>query len=361
MDVARICFLFVAIAGLSGCATVPPGPVETVRKVDCSRVPEMKEMAVRARQIGDEMYPKILALLVDDPSKVPRQFDIIFRKHLRLQGNDECCVYGSKIYLNAELLEKYPADFDFILIHEMTHVAQQYPRGIPFSWEEGIANFVPNKFGHTNGWNECPQCDEESPDYTFGYSCAGAFLLYVDETCGSNVIRRLNTELRRGSYSDAFFAAATGKSLDELWGEFKKTPAFRPPAAEAGQVREALGYVHGKPSKEIHARFVAYMQQLPGGDFTLEAIEWLKTLKSKNQMPGFSKSEPGDLALDMRNMRESRLAAFPVSRTLYCRKKNDRAVYNYTLVRTDENSPWKLQKAWRTTPDNRVLEDYTVP
>ena len=53
----------------------------SVCKVDFSEAPEMKELAERARQVGNEMYPKVLALLADDTAKLPRQFDIVFKKH----------------------------------------------------------------------------------------------------------------------------------------------------------------------------------------------------------------------------------------------------------------------------------------
>jgi len=39
------------------------------------------ELAEHARQFGNEMYPKVLALLADDNSRSPHQFDILFKKH----------------------------------------------------------------------------------------------------------------------------------------------------------------------------------------------------------------------------------------------------------------------------------------
>ena len=41
----------------------------SVRKVDFSEVPEVKELAQRARRIGNEMFPKIVALLADGSTK----------------------------------------------------------------------------------------------------------------------------------------------------------------------------------------------------------------------------------------------------------------------------------------------------
>jgi hypothetical protein len=233
----RLFILFLTLIGVS--LRCPAG---SVRNVDFREAPEMRDLAERARRTGDEVYPKILVLLADETTKSPRQFDIVFTR--RLKSFAAGATQGSKISLNAAWLALHPEDLDQLLAHEMTHVAQKY-RFAPFYrtrapawWEEGIASYVPYKVGFMEGsW--CAQCTAEFPHYLSGYSCAGAFLFYVDKLYGSNVVRRLNSSLRRGSYSDALFADATGKSLQELWDGFKSTGAFTPLAALADIRREA--------------------------------------------------------------------------------------------------------------------------
>ena len=74
---------FVAVSvsvGLCGCAIArssasakdTAAATAFVRKVDIHQAPEMKELAEHARQFGNEMYPKVLALLVDDNSTLPQ-------------------------------------------------------------------------------------------------------------------------------------------------------------------------------------------------------------------------------------------------------------------------------------------------
>jgi len=48
--------------------------------VDYSEAPEVKELAEHARRVGNEMYPKIVALLADDTSKLPQHFVIGFKR-----------------------------------------------------------------------------------------------------------------------------------------------------------------------------------------------------------------------------------------------------------------------------------------
>ena len=361
--------LLVSVAlHLCGCASgrpivstndTPPGNA-SVRKVDFSEAPEARALAEHARRIGNEMYPKILALLAADSSKLPRQFDIVFKKSL--VGNFGQSV-GTTINLRAEWFAKNPTDLDEKLIHEMSHVAQQYPSKAWDYWGEGIADYVCYKLGYTNEWN-WPHCSFEHPHYTSGYCCAGAFLMFVDATYGSNAVRQLNGELRRGSYSDSFFAKATGKSMDALWTEFQKTPAFTPVAAETLELQAELGYVNGQPPKDIGRRMTAYLLQQPGGALTLEAREFLAKLIENDQLPGILKVRRREISWGIAgpNLRkEASSAAYPASRTFCGRRIDDPSVYYCVVVRPSKESGWKLQRAWRPGPDGRVIEEYPVP
>src|SRR5579872_2298757 len=284
----HICFSAVKLAGLvvllavwgfpaqaRHCTLVSTNAADPVRRVDYSEVPEMQGLAERTRRVGNEMYPKVCALLAEDSSKPPKHFDIVLRKHVAVRahgmGMSNGYVSGTTVCLDAHFLEQNSNDLVAMLVHEMAHVAQQYRITLwgvsiwtraPFYWEEGIADYACQKLVYTNGWN-CPPCSAQFPHYTSGYSCAAAFLMYVETGHGSNVVRRLNSELRRGSYSDKFFARATGKNLDALWTEFEKTPVFTPVALGLNRLCEALGYVDGKPPRDIDARFEFYLQQHP--------------------------------------------------------------------------------------------------
>ena len=205
---------------------------EAVRSVDFSEAPEMKELAERARRLGNEVYPKILGLLTDDASRLPAQFDIIFKKH----GADLAVTSGQKIYVSAEWFTssptnleweaKSPANLEMVLVHEMVHVTQRFRSKVPFYWGEGMADYVRYKLGYTNGWS-CPQCSEEYPHYTSGYWCAGAFLLYVDATYGSNIVRQFNRELERGKYSEKFFPKQRPRAYRICGRNFSKLPRLR--------------------------------------------------------------------------------------------------------------------------------------
>jgi len=400
---------FVAVSvsvGLCGCAIVrstasakgAAADTAFVRSVDFDQAPEMKDLAERARQIGNEVYPKILTLLADDRSKLPRQFDIVFKKHI--SSDTPGVTLGKRIRLNTAWLANYPVYLNLVLTHEMAHVAQRYPwhktSKIPLFWREGIADYARYKVGFTNGWG-CPECSAEFPHYTSGWSCAGAFLLYLDKTYGSNVVRQLNAELRRGAYSDKFFTKATGKGLDELWAEFQKTPAFTPIAAELRKLHEALGYVNGRAPEDAQARFEAYLRQRhadsqidklhealgyvngkpphdvlgryatflyywqPAGALTENAADFLMTLDENGQLPGISKGDHREAWLTPDLSEQAGSNSYPVSRAFLLTRAGDQSLYYYMLVRPSEDNGWKLQKASRIGPDGRVVEEYSVP
>jgi hypothetical protein len=86
------------------------------------------------------------------------------------------------------------------------------------------------------------------------------------------------------------------------------------------------------------------------------ALQFLLRLKEKGQSPGWSKNDHG------------RTTAFHFyqyphldSVTWDIQKKGDSSIYHYTVTRTSENSPWKLQKASQTDGNGTLLKQYPVP
>ncbi len=272
-----------------------PTGTKSVRSVDVRAAPESLALAERARQIGNDVYPQIRALLDDGKSDLPRQFDIVMREHLgRPQsdaGNEPSGVACREtVFLNAGWFCDHPEALEHVMIHEMAHVAQNYPHfayrhvwqwcahylaftaahpfrsyppAEPTYWTEGIADYVFARVAeHTNPTN-CPECDERFPHYNTGYACAASLLLYIDAAYGSNFTHQLNAALRGGTFSDRFFATATGKPLDALWDEFQKTRGYTPVAAEYNEFDQSLGITNGKPPVDFDVRLEKYYAQHP--------------------------------------------------------------------------------------------------
>jgi len=84
-------------------------------------------------------------------------------------------------------------------------------------------------------------------------------------------------------------------------------------------------------------------------------IEFLKSLKKKGQQPGWSKADKGTAYL------ETYSYFGPQSVTFNTRKHGNSSIYHYTVARASKDSPWKLQKAWRTDRRGHPIEEYPVP
>jgi len=371
-------FLLLALAPLFGCATrrvvqfPDQQPDEPVRAVIFNGAPEFPGLAERARKVGNESYPKILKLLGETPSEAPKHFDIVFQNHASVKTlmNDSSGGFMRRgtIYLGLDWLTNSPEELDAYLVHEMAHVAQNYAWWrTPPHWTEGLADYATYKLGYTNAWR-CAQCSAMYPHYTSGYSCAAAFLFFVEADYNAQIAAQLNQKLRRGKYSDAFFKDATGIELRELWKAFQKTPAFTSSAADILKMEESLGYVNGKPTaktksgaaqKIAQARSYAIIEQQPGGAVIVSAYQFLKSLRDNDQLPGWKKGEKGHAEMSL-NINITELSApptYPFRYSMTLKKNSDNLVYHYTVSRETKDTAWKLEKSWCTDKGGRLIRD----
>ncbi len=371
-----------------------------VRRMDFSAAPQAQVLGPRLTQAADQWYPAVCALLDDGHSQSPKQFDISVRKRLPNDNLAETRI--GQICLNAaylDFLKQEPALLEPVLVHEAAHVAQHYYRpiigrwlvydpGAPAYWREGIADYMCFKLGVTNA-GPCAQCDSVFPHYRNGYSCAGAFLLYLEQNFDPSIVPQLNAVLRQGHYSEGFFFEKTGKALSELWAEFQKTPGFTQSAARMLQLQQELGFIEGKPPRDIAQRLDRFLDQnadartkqliagarmagvkrgdaqsrlalinyftQPGG--TAEA--YIVGLEESGKLPGFAKGEQGHLRglLNSRNLNTS----MPGLRSFIVTKQGDGSTYHYTVVRSPGRLDWKLERACRTNPDGSLGEEFPTP
>jgi hypothetical protein len=99
-----------------------------------------------------------------------------------------------------------------------------------------------------------------------------------------------------------------------------------------------------------------YLKQTRIGPFIPEDVdtgtEFLKDLKKKGQLPGWTTDDKGQLAY---------FGPHSNPLTFTIRKTGDSLIYHYIIARASKDSPWKLQKAWQTDQNGRTIEEYPVP
>ncbi|XP_076946041.1 uncharacterized protein LOC143617331 [Bidens hawaiensis] len=128
---------------------------------------------------------------------------------------------NDEIHVSANYIQGYSGDvrneITGVLYHEMTHVWQWNGNGqAPGGLIEGIADYVRLKAGNVpSHWVQPGQGDR----WDQGYDVTARFLDYCNGL-RDGFVAELNKKMRDG-YNDGFFIDLLGKTVDQLWAEYK--------------------------------------------------------------------------------------------------------------------------------------------
>lgn len=137
----------------------------------------------------------------------------------------EVSVDGDDIHVSSEwVTRKAPHDYGMV-VHELTHVVQNYQGGGEGWLTEGIADYT--RFWHFEPGAWKPEIDPERDSYRGAYRVTAAFLAWLVEKHDPEIVRKLNTASRHRQPASPVFLEATGKAIDVLWREY--ADGFRRP------------------------------------------------------------------------------------------------------------------------------------
>ncbi|XP_059448252.1 uncharacterized protein LOC132179535 [Corylus avellana] len=128
---------------------------------------------------------------------------------------------NNEIHVSARYINSYSGDvkreITGVLYHEMTHVWQWNGNGLaPGGLIEGIADFVRLKAGYApSHWVQPGKGDK----WDQGYDVTARFLDYCN-SLRNGFVAELNKKMRTG-YNAHFFVQLLGKSVDQLWRDYK--------------------------------------------------------------------------------------------------------------------------------------------
>jgi len=178
--------------------------------VDASEVPDVQEWAAKARDLCEKWYPVICEALASKDFTPPREVRLVFKD----EKKGIAYTTGAKITVVADWIRKHPDDFGMV-IHELTHVVQSYPKGV--GWiTEGIADYIRNyKFEPKPPGKVSPKSS-----YKDGYKTAAVFFAWIEKAKDKDFVRKMNEALRTNKYRDDLFKEWTGADVDALWKEF---------------------------------------------------------------------------------------------------------------------------------------------
>jgi len=206
-------------------APVPPTAPALTVALDTRETPELKEWAAKAKVICEEQYPKICEILEPGVAIAPKETTLLFKKEME----GIAFASGSKITISGPYLAKRPDDFGMV-VHELTHVIQAYPRSDAGWLVEGIADYV--RYHKYEPKNQ-PRIDFRTATYRDGYGTTAAFLAWSAEKYDKDLVCKLHASLKAGKYAEGVWVQSTRKTPGELWKEFQAAKtAPKEPAKE---------------------------------------------------------------------------------------------------------------------------------
>ena len=211
-------------------ASMPCPPVV----IDVSDCPDAKLWAETAKALVVEWYPKLTQLLATDGRdpltggkkgeafKAPAEIKLVFKKTL----NVPAYASGGEITINGDWIAKHPDDLGMV-VHELTHVIQQYPggRNKPGWLVEGIADYI-------RWWRYEPELhagpgrtkvNASTAKYTDAYRTTAVWLAWVSRKYDMRLVPALDKAMRDREDPMPLFEKVTGKNADDLWKEFVAT------------------------------------------------------------------------------------------------------------------------------------------
>lgn len=188
-------------------------------ELDTSQVadkPELVQWGEDAKRLMEEWHPRLMNML-----QTPG-FETLYEVRLVIRDSDEGIAFaqGNRVVVSSHWIEDHPEDIGLV-VHELVHIVQHYRRRVPGWVTEGIADYLRWAIyeGKPQRWFRRPN---EPRAYTQGYRTAAGFFLWLEADQAPGIVARLNTAARRGDYNDDLFEEATGKTLEELWDEYRR-------------------------------------------------------------------------------------------------------------------------------------------
>lgn len=133
---------------------------------------------------------------------------------------------GGMVRYNPKWLKDHPEDID-VVTHEVMHIVQNYGRSGGPGWlTEGIADYVRYTYGVNNVAGSWTLPDyKEGQSYTNSYRITARFFVWLEAQGHKKLVDKLDAALRSHVYTPELWKEVTGKTLDELWSDYAKTPA----------------------------------------------------------------------------------------------------------------------------------------
>lgn len=172
-----------------------------------------------------DTYFKIYPALVKTFNKKSTK-NVLFVVDTAYKGVAEAS--GNRVLFSSAYMKAHPTDID-VVTHETMHIVQGYGYSAGPVWlTEGIADYVRYKYGVDNIGSKwaLPEFNEKQ-SYKNSYRITARFFEWLEQNVKPGLIATLDVQLRKHEYTEQSWSALTGKTLDELWLDYSKSPAVK--------------------------------------------------------------------------------------------------------------------------------------
>ncbi|MES2827964.1 MAG: basic secretory protein-like protein [Bacteroidota bacterium] len=168
-----------------------------------------------------KVYPKLVKKFNKKTTK-----EVLFVVDTAYKGVAEAS--GNRILFSANYMKSHPTDID-IVTHEGMHLVQGYGYSAGPVWlTEGIADYIRYKYGVDNIGSKWALPDfNEKQNYKNSYRITARFFEWLEQNVKKGLIMTLDKELRAHTYTEQSWAKLTGKTIDELWADYAKSPSVK--------------------------------------------------------------------------------------------------------------------------------------
>jgi hypothetical protein len=187
-------------------------------EIDASKVEDQRAWLEAAGKLVHDWYPYVTSLLASDIYKNPKVIRLV------LQPSQDAPAYtvNDTITISGAWIKEHPDDFGMV-IHELTHVVQQYPDSstTPGWLVEGIADYV--RWWRYEPDAPRPRIDVAKATYHDAYRTTAYWLAFIIHRYDARIVSVVDRDMKLKIDPMPEFQKLTGKTPDELWAEFVTT------------------------------------------------------------------------------------------------------------------------------------------
>ena len=180
---------------------------------DTKQLKNLIKFAREAERLAKVEYPKTADVL-----GIPRSGLADVKVIIDFNADGVAYADGKTIHVAAKYASAHPDDTGLV-VHELCHVAQQYPKYDPVWLVEGIADYV--RWFAFEPLDKRPKIKRAKANARASYRTTGAFIDWTLRTYDKDIVKKLNKALFESTYTEAMWQSLTKHTLDELNEEWK--------------------------------------------------------------------------------------------------------------------------------------------